>query len=113
MSDEAPETLVKFAQQLSDCLTQSYPEVSPTTLAKVENKIRETWHCRHDMILAAANYDYCCARAVGGACANISAVWVRLSLINSDEICFGEDVLVCFAGDVATGRVLTCCQTID
>ena len=50
MSDEAPETLVKFAQQLSDCLTQSYPEVSPTTLAKVENKIRETWHRRHDMI---------------------------------------------------------------
>ena len=50
MSGEAPETLVKFAQQLLDWLRQSYPEVSPTTLAKVENEIRETWHRRHDII---------------------------------------------------------------
>ena len=61
----------------------------------------------------AANYDYRCAPAVGGACANIPAVWARLSLINADEICFGEDMLVCFAGDVATGWVLACRQTID
>lgn len=50
MSGEAPETIVKFAQQLLDWLTQSYPKVSPTTLAKVENEIRETWHRRHEMI---------------------------------------------------------------
>jgi hypothetical protein len=50
MSGEAPETLVKFAQQLLDWLRRSYPEISPTTLAKVENEIRETWHRRHDVI---------------------------------------------------------------
>jgi len=50
MSGEAPETLVEFAQQLLDWLRQSYPDVPPTTLAKVENEIRETWHRRHDMI---------------------------------------------------------------
>ena len=50
MSGEAPETLVKFAQQLLDWLRQSYPEISPTTLAEVENEIRETWHRRHDVI---------------------------------------------------------------
>jgi hypothetical protein len=50
MSGEAPATLVEFAQQLLDWLRQSYPEASPTTLAAVENDIRETWHRRHDMI---------------------------------------------------------------
>jgi hypothetical protein len=50
MAGEAPATLVEFAQQLLDWLRQSYPEASPTTLATVENQIRETWHRRHDMI---------------------------------------------------------------
>ena len=61
----------------------------------------------------AANYDYRCAHAVGGACANIPAVRARLSLINADESRFGETMLTCFAGDVATGRVRACRQTID
>lgn len=50
MAGEAPETLTEFAQQLLDWLRQSYPEASPTTLAAVENEIRETWHRRHEMI---------------------------------------------------------------
>lgn len=50
MAGEAPATLVEFAQQLLDWLRQSYPEASPTTLASIENQIRETWHRRHDMI---------------------------------------------------------------
>ena len=50
MSGEAPEIRVKFAQQLLDWLRQSYPDASPSTLAKVEKEIRETWHRRHDMI---------------------------------------------------------------
>ena len=50
MAGEAPETRAEFAQQLLDWLRQSYPEASPTTLATVENHIRETWHRRHDMI---------------------------------------------------------------
>ena len=47
IAGEAPATLVEFAQQLLDWLRQSYPEASPTTLATVENQIRETWHRRH------------------------------------------------------------------
>jgi hypothetical protein len=50
MSGEAPATLVEFAQQLLGWLKESYPEASLTTLATVENQIRETWHRRHDMI---------------------------------------------------------------
>ena len=50
MAGEAPETLAEFAQQLLDWLRQAYPEASPTTLAGVENEIRETWHRRHAMI---------------------------------------------------------------
>jgi hypothetical protein len=50
MSGEAPATLAEFAQQLLDWLRAAYPEASPTTLATVENEIRETWHRRHDMI---------------------------------------------------------------
>jgi len=50
MSGEVPPTLAEFAQQLLDWLRGSYPEASPTTLATVENEIRETWHRRHDMI---------------------------------------------------------------
>lgn len=50
MAGEAPANLTEFALQLLDWLTQSYPEASPTTLATVENDIRETWHRRHDMI---------------------------------------------------------------
>jgi hypothetical protein len=50
MSGEAPATLAEFAQQLSDWLRQSYPEATPITLVTVENRIRETWHRRHDMI---------------------------------------------------------------
>ena len=46
----AGETLDEFAQQLLHWLRQSYPEAAPTTLATVENQIRETWHRRHDMI---------------------------------------------------------------
>jgi hypothetical protein len=42
--------LVEFAQQLLDWLRQSSPAASPTTLATVEEEIRETWHRRHDMI---------------------------------------------------------------
>ena len=50
MAGEAPATLVEFAQQLLDWLRHSYPEASPTTLASIENQIRETWRRRHDMI---------------------------------------------------------------
>jgi len=50
MAGEAPATLDEFAQQLLHWLRQSYPEAAPTTLATVENQIRETWHRRHDMI---------------------------------------------------------------
>jgi hypothetical protein len=50
MAGEAPATLVEFTQQLLDWLRQSYPEASPTTLATVENQVRETWHRRHDLI---------------------------------------------------------------
>jgi hypothetical protein len=50
MAGDTPATLNEFAQQLLDWLRQSYPEASPTTLAAVENDIRETWHRRHDMI---------------------------------------------------------------
>ena len=50
MAGDAPATLNEFAQQLLDWLRQSYPEVSPTTLATVEDAIRETWHRRHDLI---------------------------------------------------------------
>ena len=50
MAGDAPATLDEFAQQLLDWLRQLYPEASPTTLAVVENDIRETWHRRHDMI---------------------------------------------------------------
>ena len=50
MSGEAPPTLVEFAQQLLDWLRQSYPEASPTTLATVENAIRDIWHRRHELI---------------------------------------------------------------
>ena len=39
MSGEATETRVKFAQQLLDWLRQSYPDASPSTLAKVEKEI--------------------------------------------------------------------------
>ena len=50
MSGEAPAHLAEFAQQLLDWLRESYPDVSPTTLATIENEIRETSHRRHDMI---------------------------------------------------------------
>jgi hypothetical protein len=50
MAGDGPATLDEFAQQLLDWLRQLYPEASPTTLAAVENDIRETWHRRHDMI---------------------------------------------------------------
>lgn len=50
MAGEAPATLVEFAQQLLDWLRQLNPEAPPTTLATVENQIRETWHRRHGMI---------------------------------------------------------------
>jgi hypothetical protein len=50
MAGETPATLDEFAQQLLHWLRQSYPEAAPTTLATVENQIRETWHRRHDMI---------------------------------------------------------------
>ena len=50
MAGEAPATLDEFAQQLLHWLRQSYPEAALTTLATVENQIRETWHRRHDMI---------------------------------------------------------------
>jgi hypothetical protein len=50
MSGEMPASLVEFAQQLLEWLRKSYPEAAPTTLAAVENDIRETWHRRHDMI---------------------------------------------------------------
>ena len=50
MSGEAPTTLNEFAQQLLDWLRQSYPEASPTTLATVENAIREIWHRRHELV---------------------------------------------------------------
>jgi hypothetical protein len=50
MAGEAPATLYEFAQQLLHWLRQSCPEAAPTTLATVENQIRETWHRRHDMI---------------------------------------------------------------
>ena len=50
MAGEAPATLDEFSQQLLHWLRQSYPKAAPTTLAMVENQIRETWHRRHDMI---------------------------------------------------------------
>jgi len=50
MAGDAPASLNEFAQQILDWLRHSYPEASPTTLATVENEIRETWHRRHDMI---------------------------------------------------------------
>ena len=50
MAGDAPATLNEFAQQLLDWLKQSYPEAAPTTLATVENAIRETWHRRHELI---------------------------------------------------------------
>ena len=40
MAGEAPATLDEFASGYA----------APTTLAMVENQIRETWHRRHDMI---------------------------------------------------------------
>ena len=50
MSGMAPETLTEFAEQLLDWLREAYPGAAPVTENSIENEIRETWHCRHDMI---------------------------------------------------------------
>ncbi len=50
MSGEAPQTLAEFAQQLLDWLQETHPGASPMTLGVVEDRIRETWHRRHEMI---------------------------------------------------------------
>jgi len=50
MSGEAPETLDEFARQLLEWLADAYPGASPPTLHIVEDRIRETWDRRHDLI---------------------------------------------------------------
>ncbi len=51
VAGEAPATLGEFAQQLLDWLRVAYPDAAPTTLTSVEQRIRETWHRRHELIL--------------------------------------------------------------
>jgi hypothetical protein len=50
MSGEAPETLDEFARQLSNWLVDAYPGASPPVLHVVEDRIREMWHRRHELI---------------------------------------------------------------
>lgn len=51
MAGEAAATLGEFAQQLSGWLRASYPDAAPMPLTAVEQRIRETWDRRHELIL--------------------------------------------------------------
>ena len=50
MSGAAPETLSEFARQLSDWFRDAYPTALPLVPKEIEQRIRDTWHRRHDMI---------------------------------------------------------------
>jgi hypothetical protein len=50
MAGEAPATLGEFAQQLLDWLRASHPDAPPMTLTAIEQRIRETWDRRHELI---------------------------------------------------------------
>lgn len=50
MSGECPESIDEFARQLLAWFLQTYPDVPPATQDIVENRIREIWHRRHELI---------------------------------------------------------------
>jgi len=50
MSGELPESLGEFTRQLLDWFRQIHPGASSITLEMIENRIRETWHRRHELI---------------------------------------------------------------
>jgi hypothetical protein len=50
MAGEAPATLGEFAHQLLNWFQATYPHASPIKLTAIEERIRETWQRRHEMI---------------------------------------------------------------
>jgi hypothetical protein len=50
VAGDVPATLDKFAREISDWLSRAYPGAEPLSPETIEERIRATWHERHEIV---------------------------------------------------------------